>query len=183
MKSLPNILTISRIIIIPLLVFSFYFFDSKWAHIISATFFAYAGITDFLDGYLARALSVQSKLGEFLDPIADKLLVGSVIVMLVNYGKVDLFPAIIIICREILVSGLREFLAELRVSVPVSNMAKVKTAVQMASIFMLLLGNDASGFAYTEVLGRITIWIAMILTVITGYAYFKAAMKHLIEEK
>ena len=178
LKHLPNILTISRIASIPLILL-FYSLDSKVGNIISASLFALAGITDFLDGYLARIYAIQSKLGRFLDPIADKLLVGSVIVTLVYFKKADLLPATAIICREILVSGLREFLAEIRVSLPVSNLAKIKTGFQMSAIFMLLYGSIGSGIECLDLLGKIALWIAAGLTLFTGYAYLKAGLKHI----
>ncbi|MEK6734756.1 MAG: CDP-diacylglycerol--glycerol-3-phosphate 3-phosphatidyltransferase [Pseudomonadota bacterium] len=177
-KSLPNILTISRIVSIPLILVFFYI-GGKYGEAISASLFLLACITDFLDGYLARTFAIQSKLGRFLDPIADKLLIGSVIVLLVYYRKADLLPAIAIICREILVSGLREFLAEIRVSVPVSNLAKVKTFFQMGAIFILLLGSKQSGIEYLDELGRVSLWIAAGLTLFTGYVYFKSGLKHI----
>ena len=178
LKKIPNILTVSRILLIPLILLC-YTLDGKYGGYVSATLFAIACITDFLDGYLARIYSVQSKLGRFLDPIADKLLVGSVIVLLVYYNKADLLPAIAIICREILVSGLREFLAEIRVSIPVSNLAKVKTGCQMLAIFMLLLGSKYSGINHLNEFGNYTLWLASGLTLFTGYAYLKAGMKHI----
>lgn len=181
-KSLPNILTFMRIISIPLIVVSFYVLGgSKFAHIFAATIFILAGITDFLDGYLARAWSMQSNLGKFLDPIADKLLIASVILMLVHFGRVDIFPALAIICREIIVSGLREFLAEIRISVPVSKLAKIKTSVQILAIFMLLLGSEGSNLIYLDMIGRVALWIAAALTVFTGYVYLKAGLKHISE--
>jgi CDP-diacylglycerol--glycerol-3-phosphate 3-phosphatidyltransferase len=182
-KNLPNILTISRIIVIPIIVATFYIEDSKLAHKLAAGLFLLASITDFFDGYLARAWSMQSNLGRFLDPIADKLLVGAVILMLVHYKRADVIPALAIICREILVSGLREFLAELRIGMPVSKLAKLKTATQLGAIFILLLGSKGSGFAYADLLGRITLWVAAGLTVFTGYAYLVAGMKYMQEEK
>lgn len=178
LSKLPNFLTISRIISIPLILF-FYAIKGEYGEIISAALFFLACVTDFLDGYLARSFGLQSKLGRFLDPIADKLLVGSVIVLLVYYRKADLLPAIAIICREILVSGLREFLAEIRISVPVTNLAKFKTGFQMAAILMLLLGNNKSGTPYLDILGNIALWIAAILTLVTGYMYLKAGLKHI----
>lgn len=178
LKNLPNILTVSRIISIPL-VLLFYSLNSKYGEMLSSALFLIACVTDFLDGYLARTLSIQSKLGKFLDPIADKLLVGSVILLLVYYKKADILPSIAIICREILVSGLREFLAEIRVSVPVSNLAKIKTGFQMSAIFMLLIGSKGSGFIYMDLLGSIALWIAAGLTLFTGYIYLKAGLKHL----
>ncbi len=175
--SLPNILTISRIISIPLILI-FYYLQGAYGEVLSASLFFIACVTDFLDGYLARTFALQSKLGRFLDPIADKLLVGSVIVLLVYYRKADLLPAIAIICREILVSGLREFLAEIHVSVPVSNLAKFKTGFQMTAILMLLLGSNKSGIHILDMLGNLALWIAAILTLITGYVYLRSGLKH-----
>lgn len=177
-KQIPNILTLSRIIIIPLILIS-YAWGGKYSYIISSSLFLLACITDFLDGYLARTFSIQSKLGRFLDPIADKLLVGSVILLLVYYRKADLLPSIAIICREILVSGLREFLAEIRVSVPVSNLAKIKTGFQMFAIFMLLLSNQESNFLFFDILGSLALWISAGLTLFTGYIYLKSGIKHI----
>jgi CDP-diacylglycerol--glycerol-3-phosphate 3-phosphatidyltransferase len=182
-KKLPNILTISRIIIIPIIIILSYFDKTTTINKITALLFAIACVTDFLDGYLARTWKAQSSLGRFLDPIADKLLVGSVILMLVHFDKIDILPALAIICREILVSGLREFLAELRVSVPVSNLSKVKTGFQMTAIFLLLLGSKASGFEYVDLLGKILSWIAAMLTIFTGYAYLKSALKYMEEQE
>jgi len=177
-KNLPNLLTVSRILVIPFVVFAMLFENSAFSHRLAAALFLYACITDFLDGYIARSFSIQSKLGRFLDPIADKLLVGTVIVVLVHYDRADLFPAIAIIGREILVSGLREFLSELSVSVPVSKLSKVKTFVQMAAIFILLLGDKGAGFGFADEIGRIALWIAACLTLITGYAYLRVSCKH-----
>lgn len=189
MRQLPNILTLSRIVIIPILIASFYL-ESKLYHWIAASLFLLASITDFFDGYLARAMKVQSSLGRFLDPIADKLIVAAAIVMLVHVGSIgrfDVLAAVTILCREILVSGLREFLAELRISVPVSRLAKIKTATQMTALFLLLWGIEGPSLdefehvvkmSLTELLGRILLWISAVLTVVTGYAYFKAARKH-----
>ena len=183
-NSIPNILTFTRIASIPLIVMSFYILGStKASHIFASGLFLYAAITDFLDGYLARAWSMQSNLGKLLDPIADKLLVGSVILMLVHFDRADILPSLAIICREILVSGLREFLAEIRVSVPVSKLAKVKTFVQMVAIFMLLLGSKGSGIVYFDLWGRITLWIAAALTIFTGYIYFHAGIKYIAEKE
>ena len=178
LKHIPNILTISRIAFIPLILLSYYI-GGKYGYIVSAILFSLACITDFLDGYLARIFSVQSKLGVFLDPIADKLVVGSVILMLVYYHKADLLPSIAIICREILVSGLREFLAEIRVGMPVSNLAKFKTGFQMMAIFLLLLGSNGIYVEYISLVGRASLWIAAALTLFTGYTYLKASIHHI----
>jgi cardiolipin synthase len=189
-KHLPNILTISRIVIIPILIASFYI-EGRMYHWVAASLFMIASITDFFDGYFARLWKVQSNLGRFLDPIADKLLVAAAILMLVHFqdiGRLGIIPAIAILCREIAVSGLREFLAEINVSVPVSNLAKIKTGVQMTAIFLLLLGVEGPSFAevetitkitLTELLGRILLWISAVLTLITGYAYLKAGVQHM----
>lgn len=178
LKNIPNVLTLSRIFAIPL-VLLFYVLGGQYGEIISAALFLLACVTDFLDGYIARTLSAHSKLGRFLDPVADKLLVGSVILLLVYYRKADILPAIAIISREILVSGLREFLAEIRVSVPVSNLAKIKTGFQMSAIFMLLIGSKSSGFIYMDLLGAIALWIAAGLTLFTGYIYLKNGLKYI----
>lgn len=182
MKSLPNILTLSRIAVIPILVAAFYI-DGKLSHWVAAGLFALASITDFFDGYLARMWKVQSSLGRFLDPIADKLLVAAAIVMLVRFDRVHIIPSLTILCREILVSGLREFLAGLRVSVPVSRLAKVKTAVQMAALFLLILGPVGTGWEWAGLAGNLTLWLAAILTIATGYAYLKAAAVHMSGEQ
>lgn len=185
-KNLPNFLTYFRIAVIPALVMVF-FLKGHWGYWLSAGLFLLASVTDWLDGYLARALNAQSSVGKFLDPIADKLLVATALLLLVQSNtddatRADIIPAIAIVCREILVSGLREFLAEIRVSVPVSQLAKWKTAVQMAAIFLLLLGAGAPGWSHAEVLGRVFLWLAGILTLITGYAYLKTGWKHLSEQ-
>lgn len=181
LKRIPNILTTSRVIIIPFILIAMYFNDSPLAHRIAALLFLYACVTDFLDGLIARIFSAQSSFGRFLDPIADKLLVGSVIVMLVHYDRISLLPAIAIICREILVSGLREFLAQLSVSVPVSNLSKIKTFLQMGAIFILVLGNIGSSLTYVDKIGNIASWIAAGLTLFTGYAYLKASFIYFLD--
>lgn len=181
MKNLPNILTFTRILVIPILILSF-FLDGVIANWLAATLFVFASVTDFVDGYLARLLKAQSNLGKVLDPIADKLLIATAIIMLVHFGNHDLLitiPGIIILFREIFVSGLREFLAEINVSMPVSQLAKWKTAVQMAALAILILGNQGTNIEYTDEIGRAGLVLAAILTVITGFAYFQAALKHL----
>lgn len=178
-KQLPNILTYSRILIIPLLVVVF-FFHSKTSDLICAVLFFYASATDFFDGYLARAWHAHSNLGKFLDPIADKLLISTCLMLLVGSqpGRADILPSLAILCREILVSGLREFLAELHISVPVSTLAKYKTAAQMLAIFLLLLGPS---FPFLQTTGDLLLWVAAILTLVTGYAYLRTGLKHLAE--
>lgn len=177
-KALPNLLTLSRILVIPVLVAAFYF-DKPWSYWTGATLFAYAAITDFLDGYMARAWSAQSALGRFLDPIADKLLVAAAILMLVEHDRADVIPALAILCREILVSGLREYLAEFKVSVPVTSLAKVKTAVQMVAIFLLLAAPAVPPALAAQDVGNLLLWVAALLTLITGYAYLRTGLKHM----
>jgi len=180
-RQLPNLLTYSRIAVIPLLIATFYI-KGDWGHWLAASLFCYAGITDFFDGYLARAWNVTTNLGRFLDPIADKLLVAAALVLLVGADRADVLPAIAILMREIMVSGLREFLMEIRVPMPVSTLAKWKTAVQMAALFFLLLGIGGPEWLHAETLGQVLLWLAAILTLITGYAYLRTGLQHMLDE-
>jgi cardiolipin synthase (CMP-forming) len=175
---LPNWLTYSRIVVIPLMVACFYV-KGNLGFWLTSSLFMYAGITDFFDGYLARAWNAASNLGRFLDPIADKLLVSVALILLVSEGRAHVLPAIAILTREILVSGLREFLMEIQVSLPVSKLAKYKTAVQMLAIYLLLLSSAASPTAPIDAIGMGLLWIAAILTIITGYAYCRTGIKHM----
>lgn len=184
MKQLPNILTISRILVIPVIVVLF-FFPSHWATWLCGVLFILAAITDYFDGYFARSMNQVSSFGRFLDPIADKLLVASVLFMLVA-TRDDLhshlfweLPALIILCREIIVSGLREYLAEIRVSMPVTRLAKWKTGFQMTAIPVIIFSKEFSFFVDT---GIILLWIAAVLTMITGYDYLRAGMKYMNTE-
>jgi cardiolipin synthase len=172
MRDLPNILTLLRIGLIPLLIISFYL-EGLIGHWVAAIIFTFASITDYFDGMLARALNAHSSFGRMFDPIADKLLVASALMMLVHFERAPIIPAILILCREITVSGLREYLAEFKVSIPVSNLSKVKTAIQFISVTILLLGERAIGIPYLDLIGEISLWIAAILTLVTGYAYLK----------
>lgn len=180
--NLPNILTLSRIAVIPLLVGLFYW-DNPLSGWVSLGLFAVAGITDFFDGYFARTMGQHTRLGEMLDPIADKLLVASVVLMLVAFQRAPVLAALIILCRELLVSGLREFLAEIRVGMPVSRLAKWKTFIQMFAIGFLLVGEDGPSFFHpavtTALVGEILIWSAAILTLVTGYDYLRAGWRHM----
>jgi cardiolipin synthase len=181
--NLPNFLTFLRILLIPAVVGAF-FIDSKFGKTLAFSFFVLAGITDFFDGYLARSLHQQSRLGTFLDPVADKLLVASALMMLVYRGADGIFglnilPAVVILCREILVSGLREFLAGLKVSVPVSRLAKWKTTVQLIAIGALLWGDAAPLWLPASDIGMWGLWIAAILTLYTGYDYLRAGLRHM----
>lgn len=191
MKQLPNYLTLLRILIVPILIASFYIEGKQLYHWVAAMLFLLASITDFFDGYLARHLEAQSNFGKCLDPIADKLLVTAALVMLLHFnevGKYDVIPAVIILCREVLVSGIREFLAQTNVSLPVTVLAKWKTTVQMLAIFLLLLGVEGPSFQeaerlleahLTQFMGRILLWLAALLTIITGYHYTKVGLHHL----
>ncbi len=183
--SLPNILTYGRILAVPAVALCFYF-PTNTARWTALGIFIVAAITDFFDGYLARAWKQQSHLGRMLDPIADKLLVSVCLLLLVSdntIGGFSLIAAIIILCREILVSGLREFLAELRVSVPVTRLAKWKTTLQLLSIAILLAGPAGEEvLPGTMIIGLSALWIAAVLTLYTGYDYFRAGIGHLIHE-
>lgn len=179
-SSLPNKLTISRIIVIPVILLLLVI-DTKWAAWTALVLFVAAGITDWLDGYIARRDSQVSSFGSFLDPIADKLLVASVILFLVNNGQINglsIWPAVVITLREVAVSGLREFLAGVRVSVPVSKLAKWKTTIQIVSLSFLILGKYAPYFIPATFIGDVCLWAAGGLTVITGWDYWRASLKH-----
>lgn len=179
-RNLPNYLTIARILCIPVIIITFYFEDVVFARRLSAFLFSIAAITDFFDGYIARKFNLQSNFGKMLDPIADKLIVSSIMIMLVKYRKINEIPCILIMMREIVVTGMREFLANANISIPVSNLAKIKTFVQMAAIFLLLLGNKGSMIDFVDVMGKILLWIAAILTIFTGYSYFKSYAREVL---
>ena len=183
--ALPNILTYTRIAAIPVVVGLFFTGDphGSW---LAFGFYVYACITDFFDGYLARAWHQQSALGRFLDPIADKLLVAGVLFALVGADRInsyEIIPAGIILGREILVSGLREFLTELRVGMPVSQLAKWKTAIQMLALGFLLVGPNGPDFwgVSTLMIGVVGLWLAALLTLVTGFDYLYVGMKHIRE--
>jgi len=184
--SLPNILTYGRILAIPALVACF-FVTGDWGRWTAMWIFIAAGVSDFLDGYLARAWQQQSSVGRMLDPIADKLIVAAALLMLAAYGTIagwSLWAGVIILCREILVSGLREFLGTLAVSVPVTRLAKWKTVLQMVAIGFLLAGPAGDKiWPYTTQFGLTLLWIAAILTLYTGYDYLRAAVRHAIKEE
>ena len=183
--SVPNVLTYVRIAAVPALVACLFFLKGDVARWSAFSLFVFAGITDWLDGYLARAWEQQSTLGRMLDPIADKLLVGAVLMMLVHdntIGGWSIWAAIIILCREILVSGLREFLAELNVKIHVTQLAKWKTTMQMIALGVLLAGPAAEKIVPGIMTGGLVIlWIAALLTLWTGYDYLKAGIVHAME--
>lgn len=183
LTSLPNLLTLSRIAVLPLLVGAFYL-DSPWSNIVACAVFAGASLTDYLDGWLARTYQQTSSLGRFLDPVADKIMVAVALMMLVADARITglmVLPALVILCREILVSGLREFLAELQVGLPVSRLAKWKTAIQMIAISFLLLGDAGPAWLPVTRIGEISLWLAAGLTLITGYDYLRAGLRHMRE--
>ena len=181
MYTLPNLLTISRIVVIPAIFLSVYITSMWWA-VFAAVLFIIASITDYFDGYLARARGETSALGRLLDPIADKLLVTSaLVVLLAKPGmvetKLSFIPVIVILCRELLASGLREFLREVNVGLPVTRLAKWKTGFQMTALSMILL----KGVWYWGGIGEVLLWIAGILTFITGYQYFQKSLDYISE--
>tara|TARA_B110000438_G_scaffold277384_1_gene299969 strand:+ start:7161 stop:7658 length:498 start_codon:yes stop_codon:yes gene_type:complete len=146
--------------------------------------FTIACITDFFDGYLARRSNQVSSFGRFLDPIADKLLIAALLLMLVGFERMTVWTypaAVIILMRELSVSGLREFLAQAQVSVPVTSLAKWKTTLQMITLGFLIVGKDAPNWIPAQMIGEIGLWLAAVLTLITGYDYFKAGLKHMRE--
>ena len=183
--SLPNLLTYFRVLAVPIVVGCLFWYEDGTMRWVALFIFAIAAITDFFDGWLARLWSQQSSLGRMLDPIADKLLVASCLLMLVADGTIHglwLWAAIIILCREILVSGLREYLAELRVSVPVSTVAKWKTALQLFSLGFLVVGPAGEEvLPHTVEIGLWLLLIAALLTLYTGYDYFRAGLRHVVD--
>src|SRR5579863_6395353 len=180
LTTLPNLLTLSRILAMPLVVATFYL-PAPLGPWIGCAIFTLAGITDWLDGRLARAWQQQSEWGKFLDPIADKLLVSATLLMLTATQRISasaVLPALVILSREILVSGLREHLAGMRVKMPVSSLAKWKTAIQMVAIGVLLVGDAGPDFLNAKILGEILLWIAAVFTLVTGYQYLAAGIAH-----
>lgn len=179
----PNILTYMRILAVPAIVGTF-FMKGQEANWTALSIFIFASVTDFFDGYLAKIWKQQSALGRMLDPIADKLLVAVTLLMLVSNGIITgwfIWAAVVILCREILVSGLREFLAELHVAVPVTWIAKWKTTLQMVSISFLLAGEAGNVlWPYTTDTGLALLAIAAVITVYTGIDYFYAGLHHVI---
>ena len=180
--NLPNILTYGRVAAVPLVVAFLFWPTEAWARWTALAIYAAAAITDFFDGYLARAWSQQSSLGRMLDPIADKLLVAAALLALTADRTIagpSLWAAIVILCREILVSGLREYLAELRVPVPVTAVAKWKTTAQMIAIGFLIAGQAGEAVLPGSItIGIVLLWIAAILTLYTGWDYMKASYDH-----
>ena len=189
--SLPNILTYSRCVAVPLVAASLFWSDilagGVWLRWVALFIYVAAAITDFFDGYLARAWSQQSAIARMLDPIPHKLLDSTCLLMLASDGTIrgwSLWAAIVILCREILVSGLREFLAELRVSVPVSRLAKWKTTLQLVAVGVLITGTAGEAvLPGVTLVGLTLLWISAVLTLYTGYDYFRAGARHLVEDE
>ena len=186
---IPNYLTIGRIIIVPIFVISFYL-PGFYGDVIPFSLFIVASFTDFLDGLLARMFKEESKLGELLDPIADKIIVAAALILLVMNGTIknyEVIAAIIILTREILISGLREFLAIGRIKLPVSTLAKYKTFLQMFSISILLTGETGNKIINfqdynAQTIGIILLWLSAALTLFTGYDYMRKGIDHAISE-
>jgi cardiolipin synthase len=188
--SVPNILTVARIAAIPVVVGCVYVQSilegPLWLRWVALAVFITAAVTDYLDGYYARIWDQQSALGRMLDPIADKLLVASCLLMLAADNSIHgwtLWAAIVILCREILVSGLREYLAELRVGVPVTQLAKWKTFMQLLAVGFLLAGEagDRDLSPHISLIGLTLLWLSALLTLYTGWDYMRAGINHLID--
>ena len=185
--SLPNLLTLSRILAVPLLVFLLWR-PAPIDYAITFVLYCLVGITDYFDGYLARAWGSISRLGQFLDPIADKIMVVAVLIMLISSRKANPVPeiaglhiiaALVILLREIIVSGLREFLAPLHVSMPVSRLAKWKTTLQLVSLGALILAGAFPAEAWMHQVGLASLWAAAALTLVTGYDYLRIGLRHM----
>ena len=186
---IPNILTIGRIIIVPIFVLTF-FIPGFFGDLIPFSLFVIASFTDYLDGLLARLFKEESKLGELLDPIADKILVAAALILLVMNGVIknyEVVAAIIILTREILISGLREFLAKGRITMQVTSLSKLKTFIQMISIAILLTGNSGNKVINfqdynAQTIGIILLWLSAFLTLYTGYDYLRKGINHAINQ-
>ena len=189
LKKIPNILTIGRIIIVPFFVLAFYL-PGFYGDLTACVLFVVASFTDFLDGMLARMMGEESKLGELLDPIADKIIVATALILLVMDGTIrhyEVIAAIIILTREILISGLREFLAKGQIKLPVSNLAKLITFLQMVAISLLLTGETGNKILNfqdynAQTIGIILLWLSAFLTLYTGYEYLRKGIDHAISE-
>ena len=187
MLTLPNLLTLSRILAVPILVYLLWK-PSWYDYAITFVLYVLVAVTDYFDGYLARAQGTVSRLGIFLDPIADKIMVAAVIVMLVSTRSESgtplihgfhIVPALVILLREIIVSGLREFLAGLQISLPVSHLAKWKTTLQLVALGALILAGAAPQWPWVHLVGLVSLWAAAALTLVTGWDYLRVGLKHM----
>ena len=182
MWTLPNILTLSRILALPLLALFLWWPDWPQGYLIAWVIYALMGVTDYFDGYVARAQGTVSKLGMFLDPIADKIMIATVILILVGKQVIvdwHLIAALVILAREIAVSGLREFLGGIQVSVPVSQLAKWKTTLQLGALGFLIFSRATPEWVWVLQTGLVFLWGAAVLTVITGWDYLRVGLKHM----
>jgi len=182
MLTVPNLLTLSRIVAVPLLVGLLWWPQWRAGYGIAFGLYCLMGITDYFDGYLARAQSAVSRLGVFLDPIADKIMVAAVVLMLVGTRDIQgihLVAGLVILIREIAVSGLREFLAQLQVSIPVSRLAKWKTTLQLVALGALILGGAVPDQPWVAGVGLAALWGAAVLTAVTGWDYLRVGLKHM----
>jgi cardiolipin synthase len=180
--STPNLLTITRVLLVPVLVVIFYV-EGDWARWTACLVFTVAAATDYVDGRLARAWGVQSAFGRWLDPVADKILVAATLIMLVGFDQAPILPAVVIVLREILVSGLREYMAEAKVGLPVTRLAKWKTAVQMVAIGFLIVGDAGPSWLPVTAIGWWGLWAAALLTLVTGWAYLHTGLAHMLREE
>ena len=189
LRKIPNILTIGRILLVPFFVLAFYL-PGFYGDLTAFALFVIASFTDFLDGMLARMMGEESKLGELLDPIADKIIVATALILLVMSGTIrhyEVIAAIIILTREILISGLREFLARGQIKLPVTNLAKLKTFLQMVAISLLLTGETGNKILNfqdynAQTIGIILLWLSAFLTLYTGYEYLRKGIDHAMSE-
>lgn len=182
MWTLPNILTLSRIIALPLLIALMWWPNWELGYILAFLLYCLMGITDYFDGMLARSSGSVSRLGIFLDPIADKIMVATVILMLVANGDISkwhVIAGLVILLREIAVSGLREFLAGVQVSMPVSKLAKWKTTFQLVALGALILGSGLTQWPFVHMVGLVSLWGAAVLTLVTGWDYLRIGIKHM----
>jgi cardiolipin synthase len=182
LTSPPNLLTLVRIGLIPVLV-GLFWVEGAWARWLACAVYTIAASTDYLDGWLARNWQQQSRLGRWLDPVADKLLVAATVLLLVGFDRAPILPALVILLREITISGLREYLAEARLVLPVSRLAKWKTAVQMTALGFLIVGDSGPWWLLVPEIGFWGLWAAAILTLVTAWDYLQRSVGHMLDER
>lgn len=177
-KNLPNYLTILRMLAIPVIIAILSYENSVFACRLGGIIFAVISLTDFFDGYIAKKYNLVSNFGRAFDPIADKVLVACVLLILVQNDKVSALPCLVIISREFIVSGFREFLAQVKVSLTVNKISQIKTMIQMTAITIIIIGSKGSGIVALDIIGELLLWVAAIISLISGYVYFKACNKY-----
>lgn len=182
LTSPPNLLTLVRIGLIPVLLILLHL-EGAWARWLACAVYTIAASTDYLDGWLARSLDQHSRLGRWLDPVADKLLVAATVLVLVAFDRAPLLPSLVILMREITISGLREYLAEARLVLPVSRLAKWKTAVQMTALGFLIVGDAGPWWLFVPEIGFWGLWLAALLTIVTGWDYVQKSVGHMLAER